>query len=391
MNILHLVQDEKFIDFFSRTMDLTDGNHHHYIVHTPDSGQPLLHIKQITPFRRVNNNYFSTPTMNVEFTNCDVLVVHFLTPQGVKMINAAPTSIKIVWSGWGGDYYYLLPGGQDNLLSPETREISKMLDSQRAGKNILLQVRLLLRPIRRLYYLHYKLIPAINKVNFFSSPIPEDYLLLKTNLGNNFNATYVQLNYGSVEETFAVCNKDAEKINILVGNSATLTNNHVEVFRLLANQDLTNRKVIVPLSYGDSDYREIVLDYGKKILGHHFHPITDFLPLLEFNRIISTCSCAIMNHYRQQALGTIGSLLYGGTKLFLNTKNVISQFLDARGAYFSDINELTLYKEGIFSELTTQQQVKNIEVLMGFWGKDVITKNAVNFIKKVGYESNHDK
>ena len=384
MNVLHLVQDEKFIDFFARAMDLVDGIRHRYIVHTPNLNQPLRHIRQVNPFRQVDDSYFSSRIMKDDLANCDVLVVHFLTPQGARMINAAPANLKIVWSGWGADYYHLLPGGEDSLLGSETREIARKLNLRRAGTNPLLHARLLLRPARRFYIRHARIMPAIQRVNFFSSPIPEDYVLIKNHLGNRFTASYVQLNYGSVEETFALGSGWDRKRNILVGNSAVLTNNHVEIFRILANHNLTDRKVIVPLSYGDSDYRQIVLDYGQKILGSYFHPIIDFLPLADYNKLISSCSCAIMNNYRQQALGNIGSILYGGAKLFLNAKNVTSQFFSERGAHIFNISELMLSDEDIFSELTSQQKKKNIQILEDFWGQEKIVENVLELIRKIG-------
>lgn len=384
MNILHLVQDEKFIDFFARTMSLVDRVQHRYVVHTPNSERPLCHIRQVTPFRRIDDAYFSSAAMRDDLAKCDVFVVHFLTPQGAKMIRAAPARIKIVWSGWGADYYHLLPGGQDGLLGSETREIARSLDFRRAGTNPISHARLFFRPVRRFYDRRFHLASAIERVNFFSSPIPEDYLLLKTYLGNKFSPSYIQLNYGSVEETFATKKFIGEKRNILVGNSAHLTNNQIEIFRMLANHDLSNRKVIVPLSYGDSDYKNIILDYGQKILGSHFQPVIEFLPLTEYNKLISTCSCAIMNSHRQQALGNIGSVLYGGAKLFLNSRNVTSNFFKERDAHISDVQELKHTDDVIFSELTNQQKTKNIQVLNDFWGKAKIKANAIEFIKIVG-------
>lgn len=384
MNVLHLVQDEKFIDFFARAMDLVVGIRHRYIVHTPNLNQPLRHIRQVNPFRQVDDSYFSTRVMKDDLANSDVLVVHFLTPQGARMIKAAPANVKIVWSGWGADYYHLLPRGEGGLLEPETREIARKLNLRRAGMNPLLHARLVLRPVRRFYIRHTLLMPAIQRVNFFSSPIPEDYLLLKDHLGNRLNASYVQLNYGNVEETFALGSEGGEKRNILVGNSAVLTNNHVEIFRILANHNLAGRKVIVPLSYGDSDYRQIVLDYGQKILGSYFQPIINFLPLTDYNKLISSCSCVIMNNCRQQALGNIGSALYSGAKLFLNSRNITSQFFSERGAYIFDVDELMLVNDGIFSGLTSQQRKKNIKILEDFWGQRKVFENAFELIRKIG-------
>jgi hypothetical protein len=382
MIVLHLVQDEKFIDFFARTMNILGEIEHRYIVHKPSLDKPLQHIKQLIPFRMVDDGYFPSRLMEKDLCNCDVLVVHFLTAQAVEMIASAPTRVRIVWSGWGADYYYLLPKGGD-LLEPETRSLVRTLNRQEAGINPLLHARLLLRPLRRFYTRHTQLIPAIRRIHLFSSPIPEDYALLKKSLKENFIAEYIQINYGSVEDTFSVGGESVGKNNILVGNSAHPTNNHIEAFRLLASHDLSDRKVIVPLSYGDINYRDNIVEIGNKILGDAFAPIVNYLPLSDYNRVISSCSFAIMNHRRQQALGNIGSLLYRGAKVFLNNKNVCKQFFDTRGAHVHDISELKGEKNDIFDGLTTEKKNKNVEVIDDFWGKSRISTNSLEFLAKL--------
>lgn len=391
MNILHLVQDEKFIDFFASAIELVEGINHRYIVHTIEPDQPLRYIRQVRPFRKVSDSYFPSESMHTDLANCDVLVVHYLTPLGARMINEAPKKVKIVWSGWGGDYYHLLAGGQDALLGTETRHIARKLDLCRAGANPIIHLRLLLRPLRRFYVHHNQLITAIKRVNFFSAPIPEDYLLLKNVLGEHFTASYIQLNYGSLEDTFAIGADGVEGRNILVGNSASLTNNHIEVFHLLMKHDLTGRKIMVPLNYGDSAYREIVLSHGQRIFGANFHPLVNFLPLDEYNKLIATCSCAIINSYRQQALGNIGSILYQGAKLYLSNKNVVSEFLRERNANSFDIEELAIPSKDAFDELNIQQRLENRQVLEGFWGQKIVARNFQKFIETIQNKVIHDQ
>lgn len=387
MNILHLVEDEKFIDFFAMTMSLVDGSNHKYIVRTSNPDKPLRHIIHCNPFRKVDDSYFSSGTMHGDLADCDVLVVHFLTKQGVKIINQAPKRVKVVWSGWGADYYHLLPGGVDSLLGSETLKISREINFQRAGFNPLLHMRLGLRSLEFLKNFSSNkiaLMQAIRRINYFSSPIPEDYALLKNALGSKICAEYVQLNYGSLEATFNVGDDDEiEKRNILVGNSSNFSNNHVEVFRLLSKHDLSGRKVIVPLSYGDFDYQKIIINKGCEILGSKFEAVTEFMPLIEYNKIISTCSYAIMNQYRQQALGNICSVLYSGAKLFMNKKNITSNFLKTGDVCFFDVDVLAKNCDNTFVSLTCEQKLKNKQFIKSFWGEDAVLKNAYKFIDKM--------
>lgn len=381
MKFLHLVPDEKFVDFFASAMSKIEGCHHRYIVHTSAPDQPLRHILRPKPFRKVDNTYFSSNNMRADLASCDVLLVHFLTLHGAKMISEAPSNVKIVWSGWGADYYHLLPGGDNSLLGSKTRQIARRLNLQQAIKNPISLAKQLSRPIRRLQIRNLKLIPAIRRVDLFSSPVPDDYFLVKQHLDADFRATYVQLNYGSVEGTFAIGGEVARGANILVGNSASLTNNHVEVFMLLKKHDLSNRKVIVPLNYGDLAYRQIVLGHGQEILGSNFHPVINFLPIERYNELISSCSCAIMNHHRQQAIGNIGSILYRGAKLYLNRKNVVTDFFERRGAHIFDIQTLRTPSARSFDALTTDEMFRNREILEEFWGEARIFRNLLAFVE----------
>ena len=383
MNILHLVMDEKFIGFFAGVANKIPNSSHRFVVHTTEPDKPLRHVSRDLPFRIVDNSYFTSTTMREDLADCDALLVHFMTPMGVHMIKQAPSHVIVAWSGWGADYYHLLSGGQKALFGPYTQQLATRMNIDRAKQHPIAFVRWLLRPLTQACIRHTKWLPAIKRVQLFSSPLPTDYDLLKSSLGRNFTAKYCQINYGSVEQTFAAGNCGLYGSDILVGNSACLDNNHIEAFCQLAKQDLSGRKVVVPLSYGDPVYRELILEYGVKILGGHFYPIIDFIPLAEYNDRISRCSVAIMNHRRQQALGNIGALLYRGAKLFLDERNITYIFLKQRGAHIFSTSLLDNNYNELFNPLLDKQKKDNLLVLQAFWGHDVVSRNMLKFVSKL--------
>src|SRR5690606_6968304 len=103
-----------------------------------------------------------------------------------------------------------------------------------------------------LNFLNYGKISAIKKINFFAPVIKKDYDLLRTALNGPF-PQYTSWNYGNLEDHHLrdFYYKKVEGHNILVGNSATFTNNHIDAFKLMINNISTESKVIVPLSYGE--------------------------------------------------------------------------------------------------------------------------------------------
>ena len=112
-------------------------------------------------------------------------------------------------------------------------------------------------------------------------------------------------------------NIDKNEFLILVGNSATKSNFHMEVLDLLKKFKNENINIICPLSYGDMDYAKEVINYGKKIYGNKFIALEKFMNITEYMKLLNTIDIGIFNNNRQQAMGNISSLLYLGKKVYM--------------------------------------------------------------------------
>jgi dTDP-N-acetylfucosamine:lipid II N-acetylfucosaminyltransferase len=224
---------------------------------------------------------------------------------------------------------------------------------------------------------------AIRRTDFFSSPFPEDFDLLRAYFKEDFHPTYTRVFYGSVERTYV---PGAERVygrNILVGNSATATNNHLEVFAILAGMDLGHRKIVVPLSYGDDVYRDAILDRGRSMFGERFQPMTEFLPLEQYNNLIAQCSVVVMGHKRQQGTGNTATLLYKGAKVFLEEVNTVYQYLRNRGGYVYTLDDLKKGGVEAFAPLTEEQKGKNRAVLEDYASTEVVLAGVKAFAQHI--------
>lgn len=381
MKILHLVPDEKFILFFSDLFGQLEGVENRYLVQA-DPLAAFSHVKGLDVWRTVGRSYFSSPEMANDLAWADCLIVHFLDVNGARMVLNAPPRVLTVWSGWGGDYYSLLPGGERLLLGEETREL---FDNLRSSHRMTARQRswALVRSAKHQVLKSTVLIPALRRMDYFSAPIKGDFFRLKKTFGHRFSAEYLQLNYGSVEKTFLAGGERRYGSDILIGNSATPTNNHLEAFTLLAAQDLGDRKLIVPLSYGLPQYRDAIVARGHAIFGNRFVPVCDYMPLTEYNDLISQCSIVIMNHRRQQALGNIGAMLHRGAKIFLDSTAPLYSYFKERGAYVFPVTDIVADNERIFDLLPEQQAAINAKVLETEWGHARVMSNARDFVSEL--------
>ncbi len=155
---------------------------------------------------------------------------------------------------------------------------------------------------------------------------------------------------------YEIGKKYTSSINILLGNSADPTNNHVEILERLEKYKDKNIKIYTPLSYGNQNYADFVIEKGKNIFGEKFIPLKEFLPYDEYLKLLTEIDIAIFNHNRQQAMGNIIVLLGLGKKVYIRD-DVTSwnYFKDLQIAVFN-INEkinlkpldISISKENIF-------------------------------------------
>lgn len=131
--------------------------------------------------------------------------------------------------------------------------------------------------------------------------------------------------------------------NIQVGNSADLTNNHLEILEKLIPFREQNIRIFVPLSYGDEKgYVARVVDYGKRHFGEKFQPILEFLTLEQYIAYLAQIDVAIFNHRRQQGMGNIITLLGLGKKVYMRRDVTSWATFSKLGVELYDVKSITL-------------------------------------------------
>ena len=164
----------------------------------------------------------------------------------------------------------------------------------------------------------------LNRINYYVTCVRGDYEIAsgKYNCKAIYEHTFYPylLNASLIEEVNKIKRLPNDSINILVGNSADASNEHVEVFNLLKKRENQKLRVICPLTYGDGAYRRRVIEEGFSLFGENFLPITTHLEGESYVSLLSEVDVAIFNHKRQQAMGNIITLLAMGKTIYLRDK-----------------------------------------------------------------------
>ncbi|MBR0478128.1 MAG: TDP-N-acetylfucosamine:lipid II N-acetylfucosaminyltransferase [Solobacterium sp.] len=123
-----------------------------------------------------------------------------------------------------------------------------------------------------------------------------------------------------------------EGIRIILGNSATDSNCHEEILRILHDQYYDEAiEVYCPLSYGDEEYRNRINRLGDELLGEKYIPMTEYMDKNMYMEFLSGCDIGIFNNNRQQGMGNIKSLLALGKKVYIRTDTSMWEHYNGRG------------------------------------------------------------
>ncbi len=276
MRIAHIMIFEKFnrryIEFVDTHFNIND--HVFYIIGTNYANYDVGGLKQVV----LVNSYPGVVKMFFQLIGVKKIFLHGLWHRGfLRLLLGQPWLIpKCYWMMWGGDFYY----------HKRESAVKKKL---------------------------------IKKIRHFVSLVEGDFELVKKWYGasGTFHQSILYTYLSADEFEVPVTGTETSLIRILVGNSADPSNNHVEVFQLLQAHLQHIEEVVVPLSYGNSDYANEVIEAGRTLFGDKFTPLTGLISLEAYRAMLRHTDIAVFNHNRQQGLGNLIALLSYGKKVYL--------------------------------------------------------------------------
>lgn len=285
MKILHLLPREKFtqpyIDFINKSFD---SEEHLFLILGKGNKNKVTFKDNV---KEISKEFKSIVTLFKEMFKCKKIMLHSLTSTLILLILFIQPWLlhKSNWIIWGGDLYWYKfrkKNIKNNIIEIMRRKVIRNL----AG---------LITHVKGDYELAKKWYGAKGKY-YYSFMYP-------SNLFKEFNLSGLD--------------KIDEKTFIQIGNSANPSNNHLEVFKELEKYKSDKMDIICPLSYGNPEYRDKVIEEGRRMFGNKFNPVVDFMPFEQYLGLLAKIDIAIFNHKRQQAMGNITTLLGLGKKVYI--------------------------------------------------------------------------
>jgi hypothetical protein len=366
--ILHIVEDEKFIDFAFREFNQAAPGIQVFV---------LIGAKKELKFVNQANIYFLHPKIFWTFSKVAHLffkVVVFHSLSGSYLFNVLgrfSKGVKVVWMSWGFDLIALLEINRDFLKSlnqvylPVTSKI-KTFTSSIEYKNS--------------FQFSPSVQSVLSRIDFISTVIQDEYTYLEKSVFSPV-PKFLSWNYFTIEDDVISKFSDIQiqGNNLLFGNSANIWNNHLDGFVDIEKFGFDFEEIVCPLSYGDMLYREAVIDMGTSKFGNRFIPVTGYMAYNDYVTQLLSCRYFFMNSKRQLGLGNLLLMLYLGAKIILDKSNPTYDYFIRNGIKVFTIDN------AIQSEFSDIDLIKTRQNLIRIWGKDEIRKKTNTLLDKAYY------
>lgn len=341
-NILHIASSEKFLPPFIAFIKAHFNFENHEFLLTKGMAQkdiiPESNIKILSKDSRFSKIKYYLKVI-VEMHQADKVILHSLADHSiVKILFFMPWLLKrCYWVIWGGDLYTYQFGKRNRRW--RVREFYRR--------------------------------PVIKNMGHLVTYIEGDIALAREwyDAKGEYHESLMYLS--NLYKTLEVPEKQDRTINIQLGNSASPTNNHIEVLEMLLPFKEQDICIYAPLSYSDQDNAKRIIKLGQELFGHKFIPLTEFIPFVRYLDLLGDIDIAIFNNSRQQAMGNIITLLGLGKTVYIRNDTTQWQFFQDKSLQIYDVNDFNsldyyYHKDNAnkikqyFSEATLIQQLSRL-------------------------------
>ena len=280
------------------------------------------------------------------------------------IIRHLPKDTKLAWVLWGAEIY-----SSDNRSMFRLAPVTRIVSTIKQYKNSLCNVHDAASKVP---------MDILKRVNYMLGSSLEIYEEAKTYIGNP-KMKHLMYSYFTVERMIGeeLLNQNVNGDNILLGNSAAVENNHLDIMLRLKRVGLPkNARLITPLSYSTPWVKVLINKVGRILFRKQFYPLLNFIPREQYNQLVQSCSVFIANHHNPNAFGNVLTSLWLGARVYVSKYNVQTKFLQRLGLHVNIIeSDLTRRNLNLYKPLTDKERDENRLIIRNIYGADQMRKN----------------
>lgn len=379
----HFFIDEKFIDDF--IADAKRVSTENVFIYTFQ--QPARHVKSDDGIFAPHGSAQLTSLLK-EIHRTDKVFIHWYHKPIDQILLQIPKRTKVYLMLWGGDFFEYPP------LAGYSAEAIKTLYDVRSYQRYKRYYRIKWKALLKNVWKDIMVLKipkqwsAVVTRTYFKSIHQQRHKFLKRLSGvchwNSYDIESLEQQYQVELKHLPFCYSVGETPEIVppskagdivfwLGNSDTITNNHLDALEVLKRFAKEKMIIFCPLNYGHRWYANIVAGRGRRIFHEKFQPIKNFIPREEYYKMMDRVDVAIMYHNRSQAGGNIVTFIMKGKKVYLKPSSPIYRLMRDLGVIvFSteDLKEQTL--EEISKPLSAEQAQQNHRILCEGIGSEAV-------------------
>lgn len=380
MKILHLITDHQVIE---RTLGV-------YEALFPNTGDVLVfhaqentkHLSEHKKSPRIGRGQGLSYGRSFDFTGYTQIIAHYLTMDMIDFIKSVPSGLHVTWEIYGYDLYneFLEPLGQKLYYSDTTKFVRygffRRIFPELFNRALEMRGYLYKTTKHKLAQFDYicNRVDSLQCCCSYDAKFVEDY-------SKRSIPSYEVFNY-SLDEVLGNL-KDTpffESTGVMVGNSASFSNNHMYVLEQLKQKGVKACDFILPLSYGGSPK---YVDYVEKSFIAEYHTnvkiIRNYMPLHEYNKIFMGLRSMIMSSWRQESIGTIIMGLYLGIKVFMSERSPLYKSMSDCGFCIFPIEQAT--SEDLLVPLPIETKKHNRSLVLSHYSYERFAEILRNNLK----------
>lgn len=380
MKILHLITDHQVIE---RTLGVYEEVFPgcNEVLVFGDGDKPFKRLKGDYKGRIVNFRNLEWFASNYDFSKVTHVISHYMSYDKIDFIKFIPKNIPVCWEIYGYDLYnqFLEPRGYKiYYASPLKYESHGFLRQHASG---LFHFMATLKGYKYCFDFQknkqFKYIA--NRIDSIQYCCGYDAEYVKEFVGREI-PSYEIFNYSLNEVLGELKGSDFSTGNdVLVGNSASFSNNHLYVLDFLKQIDIPKQtKIIMPLSYGGTkEYADDIETIYKEQFPNQLEPLRKYIPLQEYNKYFLRLNSMILSAWRQESQGTAMMGFYLGIKVYMSERSPLYKWFTDCG--FSVFPIETVTSASFFDSLSLEEKEKNRSLVVERYNedriKDIFKKN----------------